>query len=133
MMEAYGEIIKVVGEDLDELEHVNNIRYVKWIQDISRKHWEAVVDKELRKSLIWVVRNHNITYHRAAVLGDSIHITTNIESFSGPLSNRSVEMKDRDSGELLVRALTQWCLLDAGSLRPKRVPEAIQKLFGQTG
>jgi len=129
MTAVYSQIQKVVPEDLDELRHVNNIRYLQWIQDLSRKHWEAVVDPALRSSLVWVVRSHHITYHRAAILGDSIHMATHVERFQGPISERAVEMTLAKTGEPLVSAQTQWCLLDAGSLRPKRVPEAIIKLF----
>ena len=131
MMMGYSHVHTVVREDLDELEHVNNIRYVQWIQDISRKHWEAVVDPALRSALVWVVRSHHITYHRAAILGDSIVLSTQVESFRGPLSDRTVEMTHAKTGELLVSARTQWCLLDAVSLRPIRTPESIIKLFSR--
>ncbi|MCJ7756968.1 MAG: thioesterase, partial [Gillisia sp.] len=33
--EIYEIGIKVTKEDLDELQHVNNVRYVQWIQDIA--------------------------------------------------------------------------------------------------
>lgn len=130
-MQSFSEVHKVVPEDLDEREHVNNIRYVQWIQDISKKHWNLAVHRELRESMVWVVRSHHITYYRAAVLGDRIRISTHVEGFKGPLSYRTVEMAHALTGELLVHARTQWCLLDATSLRPKRTPEAIIALFAK--
>nr|WP_292960738.1 acyl-ACP thioesterase domain-containing protein [Muricauda sp. UBA7809] len=128
-MRTYSEVFDVVPNDLDDLNHVNNIRYVEWIQDISKKHWNTVTSEKIQKSMIWVVRNHNITYHRSAVLGNTINITTYIEASRGPISTRVVEIKNNDTGELLVKSATEWCLLDASTLRPKRIPEDVRVLF----
>ena len=128
-MKSYSEVFDVVPNDLDDLNHVNNIRYVEWIQDISKKHWTHVTSEDIQKSLIWVVRNHNITYHKSAVLGNTILMNTYIESNKGPISTRIVEIKNKATDELLVKAVTEWCLLDAKTFRPKRVPEEIQSLF----
>ena len=79
--------------------------------------------------MIWVVRNHNITYHKSAVLGNTIAISTYIKSNKGPISTRVVEIKNKKTDELLVKSVTEWCLLDAKTFRPKRVPAEIQDLF----
>ena len=128
-MKTYSQVFDVVPSDLDDLNHVNNIRYVEWIQDISKKHWTHVTSEETQKSMIWVVRNHNITYHKSAVLGNTILLNTYIKSNKGPISTRVVEIKNKTTGELLVKAATEWCLLDAKTFRPKRVPEDIEALF----
>ena len=83
----------------------------------------------IHQSLIWVVRNHNITYHKSAVLGNTMLINTYIAKNQGPISTRVVEIKNKETDELLVKAVTEWCLLDAQTFRPKRVPEEIQALF----
>jgi len=128
-MKIYSEIFDVVPNDLDNLNHVNNIRYVEWIQDISKKHWTQVAPEDIQQSMIWVVRNHNITYHKSAVLGNTINISTYIRSNNGPISTRIVEIKNNNTDELLVKAITEWCLLDSKTFRPKRVPKEIQALF----
>lgn len=128
-MHTFTEIFDVAVDDLDDLNHVNNIRYVEWIQDISKKHWEQVTNADIRKEMIWVVRNHNISYLKSAVLGDTVEVTTHIEASKGPLSIRAVEIKNHKTGELMVKSTTEWCLLDAKTFRPKRVPESVQELF----
>ena len=128
-MQTYSEVFEVAQDDLDDLNHVNNVRYVEWIQTISKNHWEKVTTEDIRKEMIWVVRNHHISYHKSALLGDTILINTYIESNKGPISTRIVEIKKKDTGELLVKGITEWCLLDAQTLRPKRVPEVVQSLF----
>ncbi|MGX1929086.1 acyl-CoA thioesterase [Flagellimonas sp. 2504JD4-2] len=130
-MHSYTEVFEVASEDLDELDHVNNIRYVEWIQGASKKHWFKATDIATRKDLVWVVKNHNITYLKSARLGDSIQIHTYIKETKGPISKRVVEIKNNKTGALLVKGITEWCLLDATTFKPKRVPKAVQDLFNK--
>jgi len=32
----------VTEDEIDTLNHVNNVVYVQWIQDISTKHWQEL-------------------------------------------------------------------------------------------
>lgn len=132
-MEMYTKKIQVRQEDLDELHHVNNVRYVQWIQDVSREHWLQVAVAPYRDSAVWVVRTHNIHYENAAMLGDTILLKTFIFATRGALSTRVVEMYEESSGELLVRSKTEWALLNAETLRPMRISDAISKLFSVSG
>ena len=128
-MQSCSMVHEVTTEDLDELDHVNNIRYLEWVQEISKKHWQLLADQPTQKEVVWVVRNHNISYLQAALLGDTLDLTTYVEGIKGPLSIRIVEIKNRATGQLLAQARTQWCLLDAVTLRPKRIPQSISALF----
>lgn len=128
-MSIYRKTIIVGQKDLDELQHVNNVRYVEWIQQISKEHWENTVEKKVLDEIIWVVRNHNITYLESAVLNDSIELSTKVTQWKGPISIRQVEMKNNKTGTILVKASTEWCALDPKTLKPKRVPADIQALF----
>jgi len=128
-MQAFAKLLTVTEDDLDELRHVNNVRYVQWIQDISKEHWQTVAPAEMRDGIIWVVMNHNISYKSAAKLGDTIKITTFIGKSKGAISERIVEMYNDKTNELLLRSNTEWCLLNAETHRPMRVSEAIKALF----
>ncbi len=130
-MQTHTQILTVTKHDLDELNHVNNVRYLEWIQEISKNHWVKATDETMRKDLVWVVKNHNIDYDRSALLGDTLEVHTYIKKTQGPISIRVVQIKNNKNGQLLVKATTEWCLLDANTLRPKRVPEAVQKLFNK--
>ncbi|WP_420322778.1 acyl-CoA thioesterase [Flagellimonas sp.] len=131
-MQSYTEVFAVTQDDLDELNHVNNIRYVEWIQDISKKHWFQATDEATRRDLVWVVKNHNIAYHQSAKLGDTIQMQTYIEETKGAISKRVVTIKNNKTNALLVKGITEWCLLDATTFKPKRVPAAVQQLFNKT-
>ncbi|HEY6975329.1 MAG TPA: acyl-CoA thioesterase, partial [Chitinophagaceae bacterium] len=55
--------IKVEPEHLDAMNHVNNVIYVKWMQDIATMHWDAFASGKLKQEVLWVVRQHVIDYH----------------------------------------------------------------------
>ena len=128
-MQTYTKTFEVKLQDLDDLNHVNNVRYVEWIQEISKNHWQEATTEEIREAMVWVVKNHNISYYKPAVLGDTIQMNTYIKENKGPISVRVVEIKNNKTGQLLVNAHTEWCLLDSKTFRPKRVPESVQNLF----
>src|SRR5215210_2498900 len=58
--------------DIDELGHVNNAAWVRWIQDVATAHWEAVAPAEHRDSYVWVVIRHEIDYLRPAGPGETV-------------------------------------------------------------
>ncbi len=128
-MESFEKSIVVAQEDLDDLDHVNNVRYVQWIQDISKEHWQTVAPNEMKAGILWVVKNHNIDYASSAVLGDEILIRTFIAETKGAISVRCVEMYNDKTNHLLVRSHTEWCLLNALTLKPIRISDAIKKVF----
>ncbi len=128
-MQVFSQLIQVKESDLDELHHVNNIRYVEWIQQISKEHWQNVVDENTKNNFIWVVRAHRITYHSAAKIDDELHLKTEIINSRGSISTRRVEMKDNKTNVLVVSSETDWCLLDPKNMKPIRIPETIKNLF----
>ncbi|MBM1107449.1 acyl-CoA thioesterase [Aurantibacter crassamenti] len=128
-MKYYEKTIVVEQDDLDDLYHVNNVRYVQWIQDISKEHWQKKASKEILEEVVWVVMNHNITYKNAAKLNDTILVRTFIEKSRGAVSIRVVEMFDAKTNALLVRSSTEWCLLNAKTFKPTRISEDIKAIF----
>ena len=128
-MNVFEKIIKVLPEHLDDLNHVNNVQYVQWMQDIAKEHWEKMVPNHINEKMIWVVRSHNITYKKSALLGQNIRIQTYISENRGFLSFRVVKMFLDKTKDVLIDAHTQWCLLDSQTLRPKRVPEEVSNIF----
>jgi len=64
--------INVTPDDIDAMDHVNNVAYLRWVQDVAVAHWRhAATDAEQQKWL-WIVLRHEIDYRQPAVLGDEI-------------------------------------------------------------
>ncbi len=66
----------VEPSDIDELGHVNNGVYVRWVQEAAISHWGTDADPADQAALFWVVTRHEIDYLRAAMPGDGIVIET---------------------------------------------------------
>ncbi|MEX0275262.1 MAG: acyl-CoA thioesterase [Flavobacteriaceae bacterium] len=130
-MERYEKTIVVAQGDLDELAHVNNVRYVQWMQDIAQEHWQAVAPPHMQRQLLWVVKEHRITYLGAAQLHDRIRVGTHIGGSKGALSQRVIQMTlENEEATPLLTAVTDWCCLDATTRRPIRIPKEVIDLFG---
>lgn len=128
-MKRFEKQLTVGPEDLDELQHVNNVRYLEWVQQISKEHWQELSNPEWDARYFWVVRSHHMEYFRPALAGDRLLLTTYVPEVTGPLSLRVVEISQAGKDVLIARCQTQWCLVDDTSKRPCRIPEAIRACF----
>jgi acyl-CoA thioester hydrolase len=116
-------------EHIDELGHVNNAIWVQWIQQVAVAHWDSVSDPLHRDAYYWVVVRHEIDYLRAAHEGDRVTARTWVgEAPQGARSDRFVEFVGAD-GKTLVRARTQWAIIDKALGRPIRVPREVMAPF----
>ena len=125
------EIEKTVQKKhLDDLNHVNNVQYLYWVQEVSQAHWDNLIHKKkfLEKGL-WVVRSHKIEYKNLTKLNDKIIISTYVKNVKGYLSERSVIIKLKKPEKILVKCLTEWCFIDLKTQKLKKIPQEIIKLF----
>lgn len=127
--EIYTHLRTVTENELDDLNHVNNVIYVQWIQDIAKEHWEVRATDQLKKDFIWVVIRHEIDYKKQAFLGDEILIETYVGETTFVTSERHVNIKNAKTGDLLVAAKSMWCLLDATTKRPTKITEDLRTVF----
>ena len=115
--------------DIDELGHVNNAVWVRWIQDIATAHWEAHADPADVAAYIWVVTRHEIDYRGNIGPGESVTGRTWIsDPPRGAQFNRNVEFTD-DTGKAIIRAKSRWALIDRASGRLCRVPKELANRF----
>lgn len=119
--------IKVSAEDIDTLDHVNNLVYVKWMDDIATTHWSFLTKDNPLPQYVWVVMRHEIDYLKQAVLGDDITVKTWVGETRGITSVRFMEFYLGD--DLLVKAKTTWAMLDAKTHKPARIRENVLKIL----
>jgi len=119
----------VTPEDIDDLGHVNNLVYLRWVQRVATAHWTTAAPPEDRAALVWVVVRHEIDYLKAAVEGDEVEAVTWVEEWRGATSDRRTELRRGSDGEVLARARTTWCALDRASGRPRRIPREMTRPF----
>lgn len=110
----------VQPSDIDELGHVNNGVYVRWVQDAATSHWTADADPADQAALVWVVTRHEIDYLRPAMPGDEVRIETWVGAASGRDFERNTEIFRARDGKRLCRARTLWCPIDRATGRPTK-------------
>ena len=117
--------------DIDELGHVNNAVWVRWIQDMATSHWQAVATLEHIAAYYWVVTRHEIDYRGNIAAGESVTARTWIESEpKGAQFDRRVDFVDA-KGKVIVRANTTWAMIDKATGRLVRVrPEVSAPFIG---
>jgi acyl-CoA thioester hydrolase len=127
----YEHSFTVTAGDIDQQGHVNNVRYVQWIQDVAVAHWRDLATPEQLSGVTWVVLRHEIDYLRPAFEGEELTARTWVGRAWAARSERFTEV--RRGGEILVRAKSVWCALDAKTFRPRRIDGDIKEKFGMTG
>lgn len=113
--------------DIDEHKHVNNVAYLRFIQDVAVAHWRAKATPEQQGKYTWFVLRHEIDYKNRAFEGDEITATTWVGKASKIKCERFTEIS-RD-GKILVRAKSIWCLLEWETNRPSRITDDLRELF----
>ena len=128
-MKIFERRITAAAEDIDELGHVNNAVWVRWIQDIATAHWEAVAPEAHREAYFWVVTRHEIDYLRAVTAGETVTGRTWVpDPPKGARFDRHMEFVGAD-GKARVRAKTTWAIVDKAAGRPIRVPAEVAAPF----
>ena len=119
--------IRVSLDDIDVLQHVNNLVYVKWMDEIAIKHWAYLTKDTPLPEYVWVVVRHEIDYLKQAGLEDEITVKTWVGETKGVTSVRFMEFYKNDL--LLVKAKTTWAMLDAKTYKPSRIRENVLKVL----
>ncbi|MDO8379099.1 thioesterase family protein [Phenylobacterium sp.] len=117
------------ASDIDANGHVNNVVYLRWIQDMATAHWAARQPAEDQARWAWIVLRHEVDYRRALLPGETARARTWVARRpDGPRFDRYVRI-DGPDGAMCAQAVTVWCLIDAATGRPKRVPQDIVDRF----
>jgi len=115
--------------DIDQLAHVNNVVYLRWVQEAAIAHWTTMAPPEAQAALFWVVGRHEIDYRRPAFLGDGIIARTWIAPRCGRAYERNTEILRAKDRALLARARTLWHPMDPRTGRPAHLAEEMAQAF----
>ena len=118
---------RVEPDDIDELGHVNNVSFLRWIKDVAVAHWRDAASAEQQKRFAWVVVRHEIDYKKQAFLNDEITATTWVGEWSKVTCERFTEITRGD--DLLVKSRTVWCMIDRETAKPVRIASDLIERF----
>ena len=131
--EVYELPITVEAPDIDQQGHVNNVTYVRWVQDVAVAHWTHAASAEDQAKFFWVVVRHEIDYKRPAVMGDRVIARTWVGAASRIRFERHTEIVRARDGVVLAKALTVWCPMDSATGRPAAVSAGVRERFSVNG
>ena len=123
--------IRVVPDDIDFMGHVNNARYLNWVQDAVLAHWQKLAPAEEVASKAWVALKHEITYRKPAFLEDDVIASTVLEHYKGARAFYHTVIER--GGEVLAEVKSSWCCIDAKTLRPAKIGENMREFFFPEG
>jgi acyl-CoA thioester hydrolase len=128
-MERFELPLTIVPADIDDLGHVNNVVYVRWVQEVAIAHWSAAATKEQQAAVAWVALRHEIDYKRAALLDDVIVARTWVGIADSHRFERHTEIVRVADNKVLARARTLWCPISRASGKITRVSNEIRARF----
>jgi len=126
--QVFSQSIAPRPEDFDENGHVNNVVYVRWLQEMATAHWGYRASAEARARWTWIVLRHEVDYRRPLLPGEAVTARTWVGEAVGPRYQRMVRIEGPD-GALCAQAVSVWCLIDIQTRRPTRVPRALIEDF----
>jgi thioesterase III len=106
--------LKVRGYHLDLFGHVNNARYLEFLEEARWAAFEKTVDLEKMalNGMAFTVVNININYRRPAVMNDVLHVETGIDQWRRRSAVIHQEVKIRESGDLVADANVTFVIFD---------------------
>jgi acyl-CoA thioester hydrolase len=126
---AFERTIQVGPADIDQLGHVNNVIYIRWVQDIAVAHWTAAASNEDQEKFLWIVLRHEIDYKQPAFLGDELIVRTWVGQATRLKFERHTEFSRTKDSRLVAKARTIWCSIDATTGRPIEVSQKVRSAF----
>jgi acyl-CoA thioester hydrolase len=125
----------VCEEDIDALQHVNNLQYLRWTLKSAVEHSRHVgwsPERYRQMGAGWIVRSHKITYKVPALLGDEVEIRTWIADVQRISSLRKYEIVRKSDGRFFAVAETQWVFVKFDGLKPEPIPEEVLAAFSKS-
>jgi acyl-CoA thioester hydrolase len=130
MAERFAIPILPVAADIDELGHVSNLVYLRWVAEVAMAHsrargWDYPQYRAL--GAVFMVRRHEIDYIAQVTLGQTLTAETWVDSWKLASCIRKTELL-RD-GKVVARAATTWAMIGLASGRPQRMPDELVAAF----
>ena len=119
--------ITILPDDIDFMGHVNNARYLTWVQDAVLSHWHKLAPAEAVAAHGWVALRHEITYRKPAFLDDDVIANVLLERIQGARAFYETIVKRGE--EVLAEIKSSWCFIDSATLRPARIGAEVAAFF----
>lgn len=124
----------VVPSDIDAMNHVNNLEYIRWTLRAAHAHSKSVgwsSDRFRQYGAGFIVRSHNIKYRLPALLGDHVTIKTWVQELSKVSSIRKYHIIRSSDGRRFAEAETNWVFVDFQTTGIRQIPNELRTAFAK--
>lgn len=123
--------LTVPRDALDENGHVNNVHYLRWMQDAAVSHSDSrgCTEQTTAVGAAWVVRSHRIEYFRPAFAGDRVAVLTWVANFRKVRSLRKYKIVRLSDNAILAEGATDWVFIDTATSSPRSIPREVSAAF----
>lgn len=119
--------IEIAAADIDDMGHVNNAVYLRWVQEAVVGYWRKTAPAESVAAHLWVALKHEISYRRPTFLDDVVVADVVAEQVKGARAFFSTII--RRGEDVLAEVKSCWCCLDAATGRPARLAQTVVARF----
>ncbi len=123
--------IKVRGYHVDAYQHVNNARYLEFLEEARWAFTEelGLLDALKAMNLGFVVVQINIRYRKAAVTGDQLVVESDLKTIkvSSAVLHQTIHRKD--SKECIVEAEVTFVIVDFKTERAVAITDEVRELM----
>ncbi|HTL32569.1 MAG TPA: acyl-CoA thioesterase [Kofleriaceae bacterium] len=130
MVDRFRFPITAKPEDIDELGHVSNLVYLRWVLETATAHSVSVGwghAEYLASGNVWVVRRHEIDYLLPVTVGQQLVGETWVDPWKAASCIRRTELVRE--GIVVARAATTWAFMSIASGKPQRIPDELKALY----
>jgi acyl-CoA thioester hydrolase len=115
--------------------HVNNVRFVQWMQDIAIAHAAHNGATAAAEALggTWFARSHRIDYLAQAFPEDRLVAQTWVVDIHRARSRRRFRFLRAADRAVLARAETEWTYVESATGRPRPIPPEVIARFELVG
>ena len=127
--------VNIDKDDIDDQNHVNNVSYVKWMEQAAVSHSNTLgFDWQWYQGTgtSFFARRHEVEYLAQSYLDDEIVVATWPEKMEKFIAHRRYQIVRIRDGKTLVRALTHWVFVKTENERPTRIPNQMIEYFLQS-
>ena len=125
--------IKIRGFHIDIFSHVNNARYLEFMEEA---RW-VVIDKYIdlkrmqAKGIIFVVVNININYRRPASMGDILELYLGLTKIGGKSAVFYQEIRLKGTDTVVADAQVTFVFSEKNTGKAVKIDDEIKRLIGK--
>ena len=126
--------VTVADAHIDLMQHVNNVHYLQWLEDVAWDHSIALgmtPEDYRRLGHGMVVRRHELDYLVPALLGDRVLLATWIVALDRLSLHRRYQFVRESDGATLFRGATHFVCVGIANGRVRRMPDEFAEVYAR--